>query len=77
MPVVNSAAAGLDVGSRSHFVAIGQNKDDVKEFCVYTEDLHALCKHLVESGRTTVALESTGPPLGGATLVCIAAAIQP
>lgn len=60
MPVVNSAAAGIDVGSRSHFVAIGQNKDDVKEFGVYTEDLHALCKHLVESGRTTVALESTG-----------------
>lgn len=46
MPVVNSAAAGIDVGSRSHFVAIGQNKDDVKEFGVYTEDLHALSKHL-------------------------------
>ncbi|MBA2762935.1 MAG: IS110 family transposase [Segetibacter sp.] len=60
MPVVNLAAAGIDVGSRSHFVAIGQNKDDLKEFGVYTEDLHALCKHLVESGRTTVALESTG-----------------
>lgn len=60
MPVVNLAAAGIDVGSSSHFVAIGQNKEDVKEFGVYTEDLHALCKHLVESGRTTVALESTG-----------------
>ncbi len=60
MPVVNLAAAGIDVGSCSHFVAIGQNKDDVKEFGVYTEDLHALCKYLVESRRTTVALESTG-----------------
>ncbi len=50
MPIVNLAAAGIDVGSRSHFVAIGQNKDDVKEFGVYTEDLHALCKHLVETG---------------------------
>ena len=60
MPVVNFAAAGIDVGSRSHFVAIGQNKEDVKEFGVYTEDLHALCKHLVLAGRTTVALESTG-----------------
>ena len=60
MPVVNLAAAGIDVGSRSHFVAIGQNKEDVKEFGVYTEDLHALCKHLVANGRTKVALESTG-----------------
>lgn len=60
MPVVNLAAAGIDVGSSSHFVAIGQNKEDVKEFGVYTEDLHALCKHLVQAGRTTVALESTG-----------------
>ena len=60
MPVVHLAAAGIDVGSRSHFVAIGQNKEDVKEFGVYTEDLIELCKHLVASGRTTVALESTG-----------------
>jgi len=60
MPVVNLAAGGIDVGSRSHFVAIGQNTEDVKEFGVYTEDLHTLCKHLVASGITTVALESTG-----------------
>ena len=60
MPIVNLAAAGIDVGSGSHFVAIGQNKEDVKEFGVYTEDLHALCKHLVATGCTTVALESTG-----------------
>jgi len=60
MPVVNLAAAGIDVGSRSHFVAIGQNTEDVKEFGVYTEDLQTLCKHLVASGITTVALESTG-----------------
>ena len=60
MPVVNAAAAGIDVGSLSHFVATGQTRDDVKEFGVYTEDLHALCKHLTERGCTTVALESTG-----------------
>ncbi|MEO5996580.1 MAG: IS110 family transposase, partial [Chitinophagaceae bacterium] len=59
-PVVNLAAAGIDVGSTSHFVAIGQNKEDVKEFGVFTEDLHKLCQHLVASKRTTVALESTG-----------------
>ena len=60
MPVVHAAAAGMDVGSRSHFVATSQNKEDVKEFGVYTQDLQALCKHLVASGCTTVALESTG-----------------
>ena len=30
MQIVNPNAAGIDVGSRSHFVAIGQRKDDVK-----------------------------------------------
>jgi len=60
MPVVHCHAAGIDVGSRSHFVAIGQNKEDVKEYGVYTEDLHRLCKDLVSAGKTTTALESTG-----------------
>jgi transposase len=60
MPVVHAHAGGIDVGSRSHFVGIGQGKEDVKEFGAYTEDLHALCKHLVQNGITTVALESTG-----------------
>lgn len=60
MPIVNPSAAGIDVGSTSHFVGVGQNKEDVKEFGVYTEELHKLCRHLVSAGRTTVALESTG-----------------
>lgn len=60
MPIVHLHAAGIDCGSRSHFVAIGQGKDDVKEFGVYTEDLLRLCRYLVDAGITTVALESTG-----------------
>ena len=60
MEIVHSHAAGIDVGSRSHYVAIGQTQADVKEFGVYTEDLHLLCKHLVTNGVTTTALESTG-----------------
>ena len=60
MDIVHPHAAGIDVGSRSHYVAIGQGKDDVKEFGVYTEDLHLLCQHLVNKGVTTTALESTG-----------------
>ena len=60
MPVINSQAAGIDIGSRSHFVAIGQGQDQVREFGVYTEDLKALSDWLVEMNITTVAMESTG-----------------
>jgi transposase len=30
LEIVNPHAAGIDVGSRSHFVAIGQDMEDVK-----------------------------------------------
>ncbi len=35
MDVINTHCAGIDIGSRSHFVAVGQGPDDVKEFGVY------------------------------------------
>lgn len=60
MDVVNFNAAGIDVGSRSHYVAIGQNLNQVKEFGVYAEDLTELCNWLLDSGVTTIAMESTG-----------------
>jgi len=60
MPIVHHHAAGIDVGSRSHYVAVGQGSGDVREFGVYTEHLHALCKYLQQHAVTTVALESTG-----------------
>lgn len=60
MDVVNFHAAGIDVGSRSHFVAVGQELEDVKEFGVYAEDLTCLCQWLIDNGITTVAMESTG-----------------
>jgi transposase len=60
MEIINPNAAGIDVGSRSHFVAVGQSLDDVQEFGVYAEDLTAICKHLKSYGVTSVALESTG-----------------
>lgn len=60
MEIINLNAAGIDVGSRSHFVAVGQSLDDVQEFGVYAEDLTAICKHLKSYGVTSVALESTG-----------------
>ena len=60
MEVVNPKAAGIDVGSRSHFVAIGQSSEKVKEFGVYNEDIHALTQWLLQNKITSVAMESTG-----------------
>jgi transposase len=60
MEVVNPDAAGIDIGSRSHFVAIGQGDEDVKEFGVYNEDLQSLAQWLLDNEIKTVAMESTG-----------------
>jgi transposase len=60
LDVVNPHAAGIDVGSRSHFVAIGQSDEEVKEFGVYNEDLLALTQWLLANEIKTVAMESTG-----------------
>ena len=60
LEVVNPYAAGIDIGSRSHWVAVGQNAQDVKEFGVYSEDHLELCNWLQDHNVTTIAMESTG-----------------
>ncbi|MBK8848427.1 MAG: IS110 family transposase [Bacteroidetes bacterium] len=60
MDIINQHCAGIDIGSKSHFVAIGQELTDVKEFGVYADDLTAICMHLKQHGITSVAMESTG-----------------
>ena len=60
MDVVNPNAAGIDIGSKSHYTAVGQSLEDVREFGVYAEDLTELCLWLKSCGVTTVAMESTG-----------------
>ena len=60
MDIINLHCAGIDVGSRSHFVAIGQGQHDVQEFGVYADDLISICTHLKQHGITHVAMESTG-----------------
>lgn len=60
LEIVNPNAAGIDIGSRSHFVSIGQGENEVKEFGVYNEDLKAIAAWLKENGVKTVAMESTG-----------------
>lgn len=55
-------AAGIDIGSSSHFVAVPSDRDDepVREFSAFTSGLHALADWLQTCGVTTVAMESTG-----------------
>lgn len=60
MQVVNPQAAGIDVGSRSHWVAVGQSEKDVREYGVFNQDLFALADWLKEKDVKTVAMESTG-----------------
>lgn len=60
LEVVNPNAAGIDIGSRSHWVAVGQNAEDVKEFGVYSDDHQSLIKWLTEHEVATIAMESTG-----------------
>lgn len=58
MPVVNPHAAGIDAGSRSHFVCVAQ--DNVLEFKSHTQGLYQINAYLKAHGVKTVALESTG-----------------
>lgn len=59
---LNQHAAGIDIGSRSHFVAIpeGLSEQSVREFSTFTDSLVELTDWLTSCGITTVAMESTG-----------------
>ncbi len=59
---LNEHAAGIDIGSTSHFVAVGPGccPDPVREFGVFTKDLYAIADWLRQCGVTSVAMESTG-----------------
>jgi transposase len=60
MEVVNPHAAGIDVGSRSHWVGIGQREKDVREFGVFNQDLFEMADWFEEKQIRTIAMESTG-----------------
>src|SRR3989442_14170602 len=55
-------AAGIDIGSASHYVAVPPDRDDepVREFASFTVDLQRLADWLTQCGVDTVAMESTG-----------------
>lgn len=60
MEIINPNAAGIDIGSRSHFVAINQEHSDVREFGVYAQDTKELLTWLLDNDVKSVAMESTG-----------------
>ena len=55
-------AAGIDIGSAAHYVAVPPDRDDesVREFPSFTADLEQLADWLARCGVDTVAMESTG-----------------
>lgn len=59
---VNLNAAGIDIGSDRHWVAVPEGRDEVsvREFGAFTTDLVALADWLAQCGITTVAMEATG-----------------
>lgn len=59
---VNSNAAGIDVGSQFHVVAVPEDRDEqpVRTFKSFTGDLHRLAEWLVACRIDTVVMESTG-----------------
>ena len=62
LTITHPNAAGIDIGSASHYVAVPPDRDNepVREFHSYTADLYALANWLKACGVDTVAMESTG-----------------
>ena len=61
-PLINPHAAGVDLGSREHWVAVPQGRapQSMRCFGTFTGDLQALADWLKECEVTSVAMEATG-----------------
>lgn len=62
MPVLFPDTAGIDIGSKSHFVAVPSDRDSnpVREFSTFTADLYNMVNWLKQCRIQTVIMESTG-----------------
>ena len=60
--IVHPDAAGMDIGSSSHFASVAADRDaePVREFGCWTADLHRMAQWLKACGIKTVAIQSTG-----------------
>lgn len=62
LPVIQPDAAGIDISSKEHFIAVNPERSDnpIRCFGAFTEDLYAISAWLKECKVTTVAMEATG-----------------
>lgn len=60
--IINLNAAGIDVASNVHYVAVpeGRSAECVRHFGTFTSDLHEIARWLIYCKVDTVAMESTG-----------------
>jgi len=60
--VLNPNAAGIDVASEVHYVAVPSDRceEPVRSFGSFTDDIHELARWLIDCKVDTVAMESTG-----------------
>lgn len=61
-PIINPNAAGIDISSKEHWVAVSPDieEDPVRPFGAFTEDLQQIVLWLRQCNVTTVAMEATG-----------------
>lgn len=62
LPFIHVNAAGIDIGSGEHWVAVPKDRDEepVRKFGCFTSDLHAMAEWLKKCEIDTVVMESTG-----------------
>ncbi|MFA6070616.1 MAG: IS110 family transposase [Janthinobacterium sp.] len=62
LPVINERAAGIDIGSRFHVVAVltALTEEPVQTFQAFTADIQRMATWLLSLGVETVVIESTG-----------------
>jgi len=62
LPPLNLHAAGIDVGSAEHYVAVPTDRDaePIRRFGSFTADLHRMARWLKDCRIQTVVMQSTG-----------------
>lgn len=62
LPIIHERAAGIDIGSRFHVVAVAAEMcaEPVQTFQAFTGDIERMANWLTSLGVVTVAMESTG-----------------
>src|SRR5688572_22505027 len=58
---INPGAAGIDIGSREHYVCVPAERDEknVRKFATFTSDLKEMVDWLKKCEVKTIAMEST------------------